>query len=856
MKRLFSMLFVITLLVTAVFSLCSFTYNVTYTITYVNDYGTEIADRFEGVVNAASPDMAVPSPEIEGYALIDESDSIVTFDKLIVDYPSSHYERNATGTYTVVYTRVYTVNVHYIFNDTSTVFPSVSVSGKKGSSYSVTSPSLTGYNPNRDIVSGTFNMNTKYYVIYYPENYTVSFDSNGGTGAPSPVTKYYGADITLPSAEPSRTGYLFSGWALSKYGTPAYLPSDTYGLEGTRTLYAIWQTDPDYGSGSSATTSKVTTVATTPSATTAPNSPVDATEPEPTEVHYKISYNSNGGTDGPGYQYKIHNKTLTLTNKQPVRSGYRFLGWSENRNANSPTYYSGSSYTKNSAATLYAVWEKSNSYSITYVSILLTSEERTESYPIGSYADVIDVWTTPPDDASFMGWSENQFASEPEYYPGDSLYINRDITLYALWDYLPCDLVISDLVLEPDECLQGTTVNGSFKVKCRDFRFPIADVNISISIGSNVYKNISFSFTDSRTYLVSFSIDTSGLSGDYTVKAELDTEHIANEADLLNNNITSSLKVNMVSPDEEDNYSSSSPVSSGAISGCSVVTSFVFTSRKDVKPSDNVTANFEVWTMDSGSKSVIYSSSKNAIVPENEENYIYFKWTVPMGYSSKQVFGTCTFTKGSGNLTSSTTKILIADEPDSVTLDTEFTLETMTAPNMNISPVTITKWDIWEYNSGSFVKKTYSLDFSYSSLLILPGDGVEYFTDSDGRAVIKSGYGIYALANIVNNSSCPDSMIGISEYCRMHYPEYGFSSRQGEYDLLDKTSDTVYESRINPNSENSIRIHYTPLNYPDGDYRVYCKFLVWTPKGEMYITIQSNSIKISSDAYKDWYYGN
>ena len=161
MKRILSLLFVFSLLLIAVLSLCSFTYNVTYTIYYVNDYGTEIADRFEGVVNAASPDMYIPSPEIEGYALIYENDSFVTFDMLTIDYPPSHYERNATGTYTVVYSRVYTVNVHYIFNDTTTVFPSVTVSGKKGSSYSVTSPSLTGYNPNRDTVSGTFNMNTK-----------------------------------------------------------------------------------------------------------------------------------------------------------------------------------------------------------------------------------------------------------------------------------------------------------------------------------------------------------------------------------------------------------------------------------------------------------------------------------------------------------------------------------------------------------------------------------------------------------------------------------------------------------------------------------------------------------------------
>ncbi|MCR5457688.1 MAG: InlB B-repeat-containing protein [Clostridiales bacterium] len=857
MKRIISLVLFTLLILVSVFSLCSYTYNVTYTIMYVNDYGTEIADRVEGVLNATSPDLAVPSPEIEGYALLDENDSVVTFSMLSVDYPPSHYERNATGTYTVVYTRVYTVNVHYIFNDTTTVFPSVSVSGKKGTSYSVKSPSLTGYEPDRTAVSGTFTMNTKYYVIYYPENFTVSFDSNGGSGAPSPVTKYYGVDITLPSSEPVRAGYLFSGWSLSKYGTTDYLPGDTYSLNGSKTLYAVWLTDPDYGSHSQ-TTSKVTTQTNSPSGTTtAPNSPVVITETEPSEPHYKISYNSNGGTDGPGYQYKIHGKTLKLTTKQPVRQGYRFLGWSENRNATSPAYLSGSNYTKNSAATLYAVWEKSDSYTITYICILLTSEERTEAYPIGAYADIIDIWTIPPDDASFMGWSEDRYASEPEIYPGESVLMDRDITLYALWDYLPYDLVISDLLLEPNECIQGTTVNGSFKVKCRNFRFPVSNVNIGISIGETRYKNISFDFNDSRTYLVTFTIDTSSLSGNLTVKAELDTEHTANESDVLNNVITASLTVNTLSEDEEDNYDASAPVKTLLISGCDVITSFTFSSGTDVKPIDNVAAHFEVWTMTGSSKTVIYSRNQTGvIVPKNESNLIYFKWNVPSGYSSKQVFGTCTFTKGDKTLSSCTTKLNIQDAPDSVTEDTSFVSGPLTVPEMNVSPVWSTEWNIWEYVSGSFVKKTYSLDYSQSSLQIRPGDGVDYSLDRENNYVMKSGYGIYAEATIRNGSSCPESMYGTSDFVSLYYPEFSFGGNTGEYDVLDKTSEYIFESKENPNSENNIRIHYTPLNYPDGDYRVFCRYLVWTPSGEFYVTLVSNKIVILGDAYKDWYYGN
>lgn len=72
---------------------------------------------------------------------------------------------------------------------------------------------------------------------------------------------------------------------------------------------------------------------------------------------YTISYNANGGSGAPGSQTKNHGVTLTLSSTKPTRTNYTFKGWSTSSSATSATYSAGGSYTSNSNATLYAVWE-------------------------------------------------------------------------------------------------------------------------------------------------------------------------------------------------------------------------------------------------------------------------------------------------------------------------------------------------------------------------------------------------------------------------------------------------------------------------------------------------------------------
>ena len=71
--------------------------------------------------------------------------------------------------------------------------------------------------------------------------FTVSYNANGGTGAPASQTKTYGVNLTLSSTIPTRAGYAFKGWATSSTGTVAYQAGGTYSANSAITLYAVWE---------------------------------------------------------------------------------------------------------------------------------------------------------------------------------------------------------------------------------------------------------------------------------------------------------------------------------------------------------------------------------------------------------------------------------------------------------------------------------------------------------------------------------------------------------------------------------------------------------------------------------------
>ena len=73
-------------------------------------------------------------------------------------------------------------------------------------------------------------------------SHTISFNANGGSGAPGSITKWYGEQITIPTTKPTRENYQFDGWSTSSTATsPSYLVGQSYWVsDSNQTYYAVW----------------------------------------------------------------------------------------------------------------------------------------------------------------------------------------------------------------------------------------------------------------------------------------------------------------------------------------------------------------------------------------------------------------------------------------------------------------------------------------------------------------------------------------------------------------------------------------------------------------------------------------
>lgn len=122
--------------------------------------------------------------------------------------------------------------------------------------------------------------NIELYAKYTINQYTISFDTDGGSAVAS-LTQDYNSPVSAPS-QPQKSGYDFGGWYLA--GSETAYRFSTIPAEDI-TLNAKW-----------------------------------------IPIEYSISYNLGGGTNAENpAKYTIETNTITLAN--PTREGYLFNGW-------------------------------------------------------------------------------------------------------------------------------------------------------------------------------------------------------------------------------------------------------------------------------------------------------------------------------------------------------------------------------------------------------------------------------------------------------------------------------------------------------------------------------------------------
>ena len=170
---------------------------------------------------------------------------------------------NASYTFTMPAnnrTLVAKFNVRY-YTLTRTAETGGSVSGSSGSiaygtSCTVTATASTGYRFAGWYEGSTIVSSNASYTFTMPANsrtlvakfnviqYTISYNANGGSGAPASQTKNHGTAITLSTTIPTRTDYIFLGWSTSSSATTAtYKAGGTYLAEGNQILYAVWKSN-------------------------------------------------------------------------------------------------------------------------------------------------------------------------------------------------------------------------------------------------------------------------------------------------------------------------------------------------------------------------------------------------------------------------------------------------------------------------------------------------------------------------------------------------------------------------------------------------------------------------------------
>ena len=223
----------------------AYSYPMEYTITYKTSDG-KVLDTKSGMGDAAAETrnaLRITWPSFDGYVLKNDSDAVVTGSMISWNFPASNYVRHGTGSYTVYYEKACKMVVHYVYGASRrTATADKTAYGKRGSSYTIYSPTISGYTPSKSSVSGTFSSESSSATVYYYEiTYTISFNANGGSGAPSSITKKHFTNATLPTATPSRTGYTFKGWGTSSSASyAAYQPGSTFYTNANTTLYAVW----------------------------------------------------------------------------------------------------------------------------------------------------------------------------------------------------------------------------------------------------------------------------------------------------------------------------------------------------------------------------------------------------------------------------------------------------------------------------------------------------------------------------------------------------------------------------------------------------------------------------------------
>ena len=229
---------------------------------------------------------------------------------------------------------------------------------------------------------------------------TLTYNANGGSGAPAAQKVEKNSIVTISGTEPTRTGYVFRGWTPNPdtYDNTAYLAGAKITLRENMTLYAYWS-----------------------------------------PASFTLTFDAHGGKIGSTAKTST---TMTAGNPAkisvtPTRTGYTFNGWNTKADGSGKTYLNGKTISITQNTTLYAMWTI-NQYTLSFKPNNTLGPAFIDNMPEDqtvSYGQKVTFPTTNPsaDGYIFAYWCTDPAGVTTPYYAGNTITLNKDITVYAIW---------------------------------------------------------------------------------------------------------------------------------------------------------------------------------------------------------------------------------------------------------------------------------------------------------------------------------------------------------------------------------------------------------------------------------------
>ena len=222
------------------------------------------------------------------------------------------------------------------------------------------------------------------YAIWKINTYSVSFNSNGGSPAPSSKSVQFGSKYgTLGTV--SRTGYTFSGWYTAANGGTKITESSIYSVASNQTLYAQWNAN-----------------------------------------RYTINFDANGGSVSPSSMTVTYSSTYGSL-PTPTKTGHTFNGWYTSPSGGIQIS-SSNKVTVATSQNLYAQWSV-NTYTLTYDANGGSVYPSPKSVSYGSQYGTLP--TTARPGYTFNGWYTS--ASGGSKVSSATTMGAGNVTIYAQW---------------------------------------------------------------------------------------------------------------------------------------------------------------------------------------------------------------------------------------------------------------------------------------------------------------------------------------------------------------------------------------------------------------------------------------